>query len=1160
VTVRGVSFKTVALTVLIALACPCTVGQAEPAPAATTLARALEFYNALDFHASKNLLTTVDRDQLSSEDRQTFDNYFAWIDTAIQEQVTAQQWLAYGEGMLARGNLQEAELAFEQAASSEFLDLDSRRLAAARLAAVRESGQQPDPTTTEADRALSERAAAEAFAGEIGFPDMVVVDEVVVDELALADGHQPQDTPALNRPVFDEIVLAEATVEPDEAGAHADQWVQPMDESPADPDGHQDDTHNERHDVLLAAGIAAMDHGYDEQAEGLFRQALMEDPRSTQAEQLLRQVQAHMAGQDADLQAFGDADGVSDIAALAQADALLEEASSELGGEDSADSSDDAPADDAAVVDHDIVADDTAEVDTLADDAMLDDLIDSGDDALYEDDNGSLPRAIRIRRIRREQAEVEFEKAMNAAAEALAFANVHAQSEADFEDAKVHVRLAQDVLETRKSLFTDAEYRDLLVETRNELTRIKDDLRVWQEARNEAIKVQERIAEEERIEQQKAQKREKLETLTERADTLLGETRYEQALEVLEQIIELEPTHPYAVERLELLQDFVILQKERQYTRTMYQETAVSRLDNLEAMIPWHQIIRYPDYWPELSNRRLREGAEFDQSRESEANRRVYQQLQAKQTFELDGITLEDVLQYISNVAGVNIHVKWGTLNAAGVDRNSEVNIRLIDVPVEKALRVILEDVAGVNPLDFYVDEGVITISTQSDLAQNMQTRVYDIRDLLIHVPDFEASQLDLAAKTEEAQLPERAEEEEIDREEIINDLIDRIMEIVDERSWDEGSITEYRGQLIVKQTKENHLKILELLKMLREARAIQISIEARFITVDASFLERVGIDLDVFFNIGSPYASREVVEPPAGVLGPPNAIDAAGDPIYVRSTHSVLLPQVADTQAHPLDPWMGGVGGGALQGNISRFPGDHTAQSSHWTPIGVRSGNKLTWAASKVATDLASAPTALSIAGAFMDDIEVDFLVEATQACKTSRVLTAPRLTLFNGQRAYITVGEQLPYLQSVRIRVAQQIAAYEPIIGIARTGVSLDVQATVSADRRYVTLTVRPQVAELLNWETAQFVGGTLRMPQMGVKDLKTTVSIPDGGTLLLGGLRTVTSQDVEIGPPILSKVPVVNRFFTTRSEGRDETTLLILMKPKIIIQREEEEDAFP
>ena len=271
------------------------------------------------------------------------------------------------------------------------------------------------------------------------------------------------------------------------------------------------------------------------------------------------------------------------------------------------------------------------------------------------------------------------------------------------------------------------------------------------------------------------------------------------------------------------------------------------------------------------------------------------------------------------------------------------------------------------------------------------------------------------------------------------------------------------------------------------------------------------------------------------------------------------------DSASVYLDPWTGGA--------INRFPSNHTAQSSHWTPVGVRTGSKLGWvtpldsAASGIAGT--SIPTALSIAGAFMDDIEVDFLVEATQGSTTSRVLTAPRLTLFNGQRAYITVGTQEAYIQSWRPIVAQQAAAMQPVVAFIPTGTVLDVEATVSADRRYVTLTVRPQVAELLSIASVGFAvgGGTgvgtasqIQLPNVEVKDLQTTVSIPDGGTLLLGGQRSVKSSEREVGAPILSKVPVINRFFSTRGEIRDESTLLILLKPKIIIQREEEEDAFP
>ena len=79
---------------------------------------------------------------------------------------------------------------------------------------------------------------------------------------------------------------------------------------------------------------------------------------------------------------------------------------------------------------------------------------------------------------------------------------------------------------------------------------------------------------------------------------------------------------------------------------------------------------------------------------------------------------------------------------------------------------------------------------------------------------------------------------------------------------------------------------------------------------------------------------------------------------------------------------------------------------------------------------------------------------------------------------------------------------------------------------------------------------------LPTVAIQDLQTTVSVPDGGTLLLGGQRIAGEMDREMGAPVLSKVPLLNRLFTNRMKVRDEQTLLILVKPRIIIQRDEEE----
>ncbi len=195
------------------------------------------------------------------------------------------------------------------------------------------------------------------------------------------------------------------------------------------------------------------------------------------------------------------------------------------------------------------------------------------------------------------------------------------------------------------------------------------------------------------------------------------------------------------------------------------------------------------------------DSSEFDLSREPEADRRVYQRLQNRHSFEFEGMALEEVVQHISGVAGVNIATRWATLNAVGVRRDSEVNIRLSDATVEQALRLVLEQVAGVSPLGFYVSQGVITITTHSDLYGEMMTRVYDIRDLVT------------------ARLTDGTS-----RQEIIDTIIHDIMTFVDQPSWDRTSaiISGHQGQLTIEQTRHNHLVIGVLLAQWREARDLR--------------------------------------------------------------------------------------------------------------------------------------------------------------------------------------------------------------------------------------------------------------------------------------------------------------------------------------------------
>ena len=53
----------------------------------------------------------------------------------------------------------------------------------------------------------------------------------------------------------------------------------------------------------------------------------------------------------------------------------------------------------------------------------------------------------------------------------------------------------------------------------------------------------------------------------------------------------------------------------------------------------------------------------------------------------------------------------------------------------------------------------------------------------------------------------------------------------------------------------------------------------------------------------------------------------------------------------------------------------------------------------------------------------------------------------------------------------------------------------------------------------------------------------------------LLAARQADVETGVPILSKIPILKRLFNNRASLRRANNLLILIRPKIIIQAEEE-----
>ncbi len=82
------------------------------------------------------------------------------------------------------------------------------------------------------------------------------------------------------------------------------------------------------------------------------------------------------------------------------------------------------------------------------------------------------------------------------------------------------------------------------------------------------------------------------------------------------------------------------------------------------------------------------------------------------------------------------------------------------------------------------------------------------------------------------------------------------------------------------------------------------------------------------------------------------------------------------------------------------------------------------------------------------------------------------------------------------------------------------------------------------------------TVQQPIIETINVTTTVSVPDGGTVLLGGIKRLKEGRNMTGVPILNKIPYISRLFKNSGVGRETESLMLMVTPRIIIFEEEEE----
>ncbi|MBI1310543.1 hypothetical protein GC176_04480 [bacterium] len=85
---------------------------------------------------------------------------------------------------------------------------------------------------------------------------------------------------------------------------------------------------------------------------------------------------------------------------------------------------------------------------------------------------------------------------------------------------------------------------------------------------------------------------------------------------------------------------------------------------------------------------------------------------------------------------------------------------------------------------------------------------------------------------------------------------------------------------------------------------------------------------------------------------------------------------------------------------------------------------------------------------------------------------------------------------------------------------------------------------------------ITATVQQPVIAQISVQTAVSVPDGGTVLLGGVKRLREGRNMAGVPILNKIPYISRLFKNSGVGRETESLMLMVTPRIVIHEEEEE----
>ncbi|GEM_PF-1897390 len=189
---------------------------------------------------------------------------------------------------------------------------------------------------------------------------------------------------------------------------------------------------------------------------------------------------------------------------------------------------------------------------------------------------------------------------------------------------------------------------------------------------------------------------------------------------------------------------------------------------------------------------------------------------------------------------------------------------------------------------------------------------------------------------------------------------------------------------------------------------------------------------------------------------------------------------------------------------------------------------------------------------------INIESAIDALESVGEVNTLSAPRLTVFNNQRANIKIEEARNYLSTINYELIGEqevtlfvaIVSAKAIVDVARSGTILDVTPTINADGT-ITLDLHPTFVRVDLTKTQTFTNrfsgadfnNSVTLPVYEKQAIDTTLTVPNGGVAVLGGLITETENIKLRKTPFFGEIPLLGKWFFQNEQNEHVRSYLIM-----------------